>query len=156
VFGRIVMIPSAAVKVLRVVSLPPKTLISTTGRSSSQVTPVAFVSTALPVYAEIIPAASRPSGVAPRSRYSAGMIAPSKASVLAVGASGGPDGRLVTSAPVNAASSLAAASDPWTIPRTAPPLAPARPRARVATSVDSLVRAPSATSPITRNVGAIR
>jgi hypothetical protein len=62
--GRTVTIPWSAVNVLRVVSLPPKTLISTTG-PPSQVTAVALPRTPRPLSAERAPAMSRPSGPAP-------------------------------------------------------------------------------------------
>ena len=64
-FGRTVTMPRPSVKPDVVRSLPPKTLISTAGPPSVQVTPVALTRTPSPVSADRAPARSRPSAPAP-------------------------------------------------------------------------------------------
>ena len=67
VLGRIVTMPCSPTNPERVMSLPPKTLCSTTSPPSAIPSPLAFASTPRPVSAERAPARSRPSGDAGRS-----------------------------------------------------------------------------------------
>ena len=159
VFGRSVMIPPLAVKPEVVISLPPKTLISTDGPPSAHVTPVAFTRTPRVVSAERAPARSRPSGPAPTITTVAGSV-PMAAAIrsAAMDAQTWPAASGSASARTRgryAANSLAAdvGSAATTIPATSVPAAAARLRPNVAVSADIRVSEPSPfISPITQMV----
>ena len=160
-FGRTVTIPVEPVNALRVIALAPRTLASTTGPSPSQVTPPAFASSPHPSRPTSAPATSRPSLVAPSRMWVTPSPASRAASAVACGAQvWSPAAADVTETTRGryVASSAAAASGAasTTSPAAVPPDCSASARASVASSVESRVSAPSATSATTRIDGAIR